>query len=162
MKNETEREFIRCGRRRQCMLADELIKLRPREYDAIVKQLGNGKSFVFDIVDVRLSKTIGEIALRVGESASLFYLGHVGYHIDAPFRGRHAALHACRLCLPIFRALGMRSFVITTDEDNAASIRTCEQLGCVLESTVAVPLWCREEFQISARKRRYVCEIPDG
>ena len=57
------------------------------------------------------------------------------------------------------KAMGMRSFVITTDEDNPASSRTCEKLGCVLESTVDVPAWCRIEFDISARKRRYVYEI---
>ena len=58
--------------------------------------------------------------------------------------------------------LGMRSFVITTDEDNLPSIRTCERLGCTLECTVDVPLWCRQEFSISARKRRYVYEPADA
>ncbi len=53
----------------------------------------------------------------------------------------------------------MRSFVITTDEENHPSILTCERLGCMLESTVDVPLWCRQEFAISERKRRYVYRI---
>ena len=74
--------------------------------------------------------------LRVGEDESLFYLGHIGYHVDPPFRGHSAALHACRLCVPVFHELGMRTFVITTDEDNLPSILTCERLGCILESTV--------------------------
>ena len=51
---------------------------------------------------------------------------------------------------------------ITTDVDNHPSIKTCERLGCVLESTVDVPGWCRAEFSISHRKRRYIYEIPEA
>ena len=43
--------------------------------------------------------------------------------------------------------------MITTDEDNLPSILTCERLGCTLECSVDVPLWCRQEFSISERKR---------
>lgn len=115
---------------------------------------------VFDIVDRNTSRTAGEIALRIGEGGSLFYLGHIGYHMDPPFQGRHGALRACRMVIPLLQEMGMRSFVITTDDDNIPSIRTCEKLGCVLESTVDVPNWCRVEFCLSHRKRRYVYEIP--
>lgn len=139
------------------MLQDELISLVPREYGGHVTQLGGAKSLVFDIIMPGMSpRPAGEIALRAGEDESLFYLGHIGYHVDPPFRGHSAALHACRLCIPVLAELGMRTFVITTDEDNLPSILTCERLGCVLESTVDVPLWCRQEFSISACKRRYV------
>ncbi|MDY2657734.1 MAG: hypothetical protein SOV75_12085 [Candidatus Limiplasma sp.] len=157
MKTDFERTFIRAGRRGQALLQDELISLVPREYGGHVAQLGGAKSLVFDIIMPGLSpRPAGEIALRVGEDESLFYLGHIGYHVDPPFRGHSAALHACRLCIPVLAELGMRTFVITTDEDNLPSILTCERLGCVLESTVDVPLWCRQEFSISACKRRYV------
>ena len=160
MKTAIERSFIRCGRKRELLLKDELIGLRPREYYGGLSRLGGAKSLVFDIIDLGTGKAAGEIALRAGEDESLFYLGHIGYHIDPPFRGRHAALHACRLCAPVFWELGMRTLIITTDEDNLPSIRTCERLGCVLESTVDVPKWCQREFGISARKRRYFFEIP--
>ena len=107
----------------------------------------------------------GEVAMRtpvsythldVYKRQSLFYLGHIGYHVDPPFRGHGAALRACRLCVSVLAELGMRTFVITTDEDNLPSILTCERLGCTLECSVDVPLWCRQEFSISERKRRYV------
>jgi len=114
---------------------------------------------VFDVVDLVSGRIAGEIALRLGEGEGLFYLGHIGYHIDPPFRGKHNALRACRLCLSVFEEMGYRSFVITTDEDNYPSIRTCELLGCTLESTVDVPVWCIEEYSISHRKRRYVYEF---
>ena len=79
------------------------------------------------------------------------YLGHIGYHVDPPFRGHGAALRACRLCVSVLADLGMRTFVITTDEDNLPSILTCERLGCTLECSVDVPLWCRQEFSIISR-----------
>jgi len=162
MKTSVEREFVRCGRQRRVMLQDDVIRLIPREYAHRVSRLDGACCMVFDIIDAATGRIAGEIALRIGEGEGLFYLGHIGYHIDPPFRGKHEALRACRLCLGIFREMGYRSFVITTDDDNLPSIRTCEKLGCVLESTVDVPVWCREEYSISARKRRYVYEISEA
>ena len=79
MKTDFERAFIRAGRRGQRLLQDDLIALVPREYAGHVAQLGGAKSLVFDIVMPGLSPgPAGEIALRVGEDASLFYLGHIG------------------------------------------------------------------------------------
>ena len=160
MKNAAERAFIRAGRRREAMFSDDEFMLIPREYAHRVSQIDGACSMIFDIADRKTGRTAGEIALRIGEGASLYYLGHIGYHMDPPFQGRHGALRACRMVVPLMYEMGMRSFVITTDEDNVPSIRTCEKLGCVLESTVDVPAWCRIEFAISHRKRRYIYEIP--
>ena len=162
MKSAAEKAFIRAGRRREALYADEAFALVPREYAHRVSQIDGACSMIFDIVDVATRRVAGEIALRLGEGESLYYLGHIGYHIDPPYRGRNGALRACRMVLPLIRDMGMRSFVITTDEDNYPSIRTCEKLGCVLESTVDVPTWCRVEFSISYRKRRYIYEIPEA
>lgn len=156
MKKEIERVFLRCGRKNQSMTQDELVSLWPREYYPHMARLGGATVFVFDIVDLAARKIAGEIALRFGDSSELFYLGHVGYHIDPPYRGKHEALHACQLCVPMFVQMGMGSFTITTDTDNRPSIRTCEKLGCILESTVAVPEWCRSTFELSERKKRYI------
>ena len=162
MKANIEREFIRCGRRRRAMFQNDVIQLIPREYAHRIARLDGACSMVFDIIDAASGRISGEIALRIGEGKGLFYLGHIGYHVDPPFRGKYEALHACRLCLRIFKEMGYRSFVITTDDDNIPSIKTCEKLGCILESTVDVPVWCREEYSISARKRRYVYEISEA
>jgi len=159
MKSAAEKAFIRAGRRREALYADEEFALVPREYAHRVNQIDGACSMIFDIVDVPTRRIAGEIALRLGEGESLYYLGHIGYHIDPPYRGRNGALRACHMVVPLIREMGMRSFVITTDEDNRPSIRTCEKLGCVLESTVDVPTWCRVEFAISHRKRRYIYEI---
>lgn len=160
MRTAIEKEFIRAGRRREPLYADDEFALIPREYARRVPQIDGACSMIFDIVDRQTGRTAGEIALRIGEGESLFYLGHIGYHMDPPFQGKHGALRACRMVVPLLREMGMRSFVITTDEDNIPSIRTCEKLGCVLESTVDVPNWCLAEFCISYRKRRYIYEIP--
>lgn len=160
MKKAAEKAFIRAGRYREALYSDEEFALVPREYAHRVSQIDGACSMIFDIVDVAARKTAGEIALRIGEGEALFYLGHIGYHIDPPYRGRSGAFRACGMVIPLLRAMGMSSFVITTDEDNYPSIRTCEKLGCVLESTVDVPVWCQSEFSISHRKRRYIYEIP--
>ena len=159
MKRSIEKEFIKSGRQRAALFADEVFALYPRSYAHRVSQIDGACSMIFDIVERKSGQIAGEIALRIGEGESLYYLGHIGYHIDPPFRGQNGALRACRMCIPVLKQMGMRSFVITTDEDNVPSIRTCEKLGCVLESTVDVPMWCRVEFDISARKRRYIYEI---
>lgn len=156
MKSAIEKEFVRCGRKRQWMYQTDQIALRPREYNAHAGSIDGAVSMVFDIIDTASRKSAGEIALRIGDGPSLFYLGHVGYHIDPPYRGRHYALMACRLCLPIFEAFHFNSWVITTDDDNAASIRTCEELPCTLESVVSVPMGYMDAFRLSDRKRRYV------
>lgn len=159
MKTAVQKTFLRAGRRREPMYADDEFALVPREYAHRVSRIDGACSMIFDIIDVSTQKIAGEIALRLGEGEGLYYLGHIGYHIDPPFRGRNGAYRACRMVLPLIHAMGMRSFVITTDVDNIPSIRTCEKLGCVLESTVSVPVWCQTEFSISHRKRRYVYEI---
>ena len=159
MKTAAERAFVRAGRRGEYLFQDGEFALRPREYAHRVSQLDGACSLIFDIVELASGKVAGEIALRIGEGEGLYYLGHIGYHMDPPFQGRNGALKACRMCIPMFEVMQMRSLVITTDEDNWPSIRTCEKLGCVLESTVDVPAWCRAEFSISSRKRRYVYEI---
>lgn len=158
MRSQLERQFLHCGRRRQALFADELILLVPREYYGHLSSLDGGKSLIFDIVDAQTLRVAGEIALRTGDCRAMFYLGHIGYHVDPPYRGRNFALRACSLCLPLLAELGHSSFVITTDEDNLPSIRTCEKLGCLLETTVNVPVWCMAEFGISAVKRRYIYE----
>lgn len=156
MKKEIEKQFIRLGRRREIQFQNDQIALRPREYDSHVVSLDGCCSMVYDLIDLKTGRAAGELALRLGEGPALFYLGHVGYHVDPPYQGRHYALQACRLALPVFSEFGLFSFVITTDDDNLPSIRTCEKLGCRLESTVDVPCWCRSEFGLSERKRRYV------
>jgi tagatose 1,6-diphosphate aldolase len=83
---------------------------------------------------------VGTINLRVGRSPDLeMYLGHIGYHVYPPARGRHYAERACRLLFPLARAHGLSNLWITCNPDNIGSRRTCERLGGVLVDTVPLP-----------------------
>lgn len=102
----------------------------------------------------------GGVSLRVGDHADLrMYLGHVGYHVFPPARGRRYAERAVRLLLPLARRHGMTELWITTNPDNVASRRTCERLGARLIEVVDLPphniLFQRGE----RRKCRYLLRL---
>ncbi len=162
MKTSLERKFIRCGRAGLALFANDEFALVPIAYSKQVPCLENAKSLIFQIVHRTTRREAGQLSIRVGESACMFYLGHIGYHIDPPYRGHSGAYQACSLSLPLLRDLGFRTLVITTDDDNFASIRTCEKLGCRLECTVDVPTAIQQEYEISARKRRYIWFLTDN
>ena len=159
MKNEWIRQFIRLASREEPMFANSEISLVPREYYGLNRRIGCEHTLTFDIVESCSEQVAGEISLRLGDSPEQFYLGHVGYHVDPPFRGHRYAAQACRLCVPLLRYLGMRSAVITTDPTNLASIKTCEILFCELESTVNVPQKITDKLEISTVKRRYLWRL---
>jgi predicted acetyltransferase len=82
----------------------------------------------------------GSISLRVANTREVvLYYGHIGYGVLPPARGRHLALRACRLLLPLARAHGLSPLWITTGPDNIPSRRTCERLGAQLVETIPVP-----------------------
>jgi tagatose 1,6-diphosphate aldolase len=82
----------------------------------------------------------GSISLRLGHDENLdYYLGHIGYHVLPPARGRRFAERACAMLLPLARAHGHERLWITCNPDNHASRRTVERLGGVYVETVPVP-----------------------
>ena len=162
MRNELIRDFIRLGRRKEPMFADAQLRLLPREYYGYSKRIRCEHTFVFDVATREGMQVAGEIALRIGDSAEMFYLGHIGYHIDPPFRGHGYAARACLLAAPVFRALDMDNVVITTDPDNQPSVKTCLRLGCQWESTVPVPLYIKDKLDISDIKHRFIWALREG
>jgi tagatose 1,6-diphosphate aldolase len=102
----------------------------------------------------------GNIGLRIGDTPNLRnYVGHVGYNVYPPARGRHLAERATRLLFPLARQHGLKTLWITCNPQNTASRRTCERLGAVYVDTVPVPhdheLFARGEVQ----KCRYRIEL---
>jgi tagatose 1,6-diphosphate aldolase len=82
----------------------------------------------------------GGIALRVGHTQNLeMYLGHVGYNVYPPARGRRLAARALGLLLPFARRLGLSPLWVTCNPDNVASRRTCEIAGGRLVEVVPLP-----------------------
>ena len=134
----------------------DLVPLRGWSADPDMKF---GREYTYSITLHGSRREIGQINIRLGESPCVYYYGHIGYHIDPPWRGHHYAQKACRLAMPLLVLGGKTTAVITCDPDNLPSIRTCEALGCELERTVAVPEWIRNRWSISAQKRRYIWRL---
>ncbi len=142
-------------------LTDGVIDLVPvRDWKAD-PDMGFGEEFNWVITLHRKRGEIGRINLRLGESPCIYVYGHIGYHIDPPWRGHHYARRACRLIVPVMLRAGKRTVVITCDPDNLPSRTTCEHLGCVLERTVPVPEWIRRRWSISREKCRYVWRLDE-
>lgn len=129
-----------------------------RFYERTTRDAGSGipLSLTFDICLPGSRQRVGYISLRLGESPEIYYLGHIGYRVEPPFRGQGLAAKALMALLPVIREEGMRSLSITTDTDNIPSRKTCEKVGCVLENIVPVPLRYRELCSNSPAKCRYI------
>lgn len=150
------RTFAALGLRGEPMLRNAELALVPKEYYGYNRNIRCEHTFVFAILALGEQAPAGEIALRIGDSPEQFYLGHIGYHIDPPYRGHGYAGKACRLCVPFLIDWGLRSIVITTDPGNTASVKTCLRLGCELECTVSVPAYVRDKVEISSEKHRFL------
>ncbi len=147
---------------RRPAFADGEIELVLSNETVADREIGILDGYVFKIYLVGQRDYAGYVSLRLGESAALYYLGHIGYRIEPNFRGRGYAARGCELMLPLIRKLGIKSLVITNDVDNLPSRRTCERLGCELERIAPVPPEYRAVCSGSTRKCRYIWRIPDG
>ena len=80
----------------------------------------------------------------------------IGYDTVPSFRGRGVATEMLCQALPVARALGLTSVLLTCDDTNAASIRVIERNGGSLQATKALdtnrPL--KRYYWISLSERR--------
>ena len=143
-------------RRLRPQFSDGVIDLAPIYLEEPDSDMGFGEIYDYIILPHGIRQEAGRISLRLGESPCVYYFGHIGYHVDLPYRGRHYARRACALLRPVIEAAGKSSVVITTDPDNLPSRRTCEGLGCTLERVVQVPESIRGRWIISEVKCRYI------
>ncbi len=95
-------------------------------------------AYHFDICDSAGQK-MGVCDLRVGYNDKLYYGGHIGYRVDAPYRGHHCAEKACRLLFQLAKRHDMPYLIITCNPDNLPSRRTCERLGGELVEIAELP-----------------------
>ena len=136
--------------------SDGIIDLSPIHLGAPNRELRFGHEQIWRITLHNEKEEIGQISYRDGESRCVYYYGHIGYHIDPPYRGQHFAYRACRLIEREIRLSGKTSVVITCDPDNEPSRKTCERLGCYFERIADVPEDIYEKFEISREKCRYI------
>lgn len=146
-------------RRFSVAFTDGVVDLIPLNLWPPDEEMGFGENYDFMISPHGRRREAGRISLRVGESPCVYYFGHIGYHVDPPYRGQHFARRACALLVPLMLREGKRSVVITTDPDNVPSRRTCEGLGCELERIVDVPESIQKRWEISAVKCRYIWKL---
>lgn len=138
---------------------DGVIDLAPIRLFPPEEEMGFGEVYDYIIAPHGQRRQAGRISLRLGESPCVYYFGHIGYHVDPPWRGHHYAARACALLEPLIAASGKSSIVITTDPDNMPSRHTCERIGCILESIVPVPPLMQSRWELSPVKCRYVWKI---
>lgn len=138
---------------------DGVIDLAPIRLFPPEEEMGFGEVYDYIIAPHGQRREAGRISLRLGESPCVYYFGHIGYHVDPPWRGHHYAARACALLVPLIAASGKSSIVITTDPDNMPSRHTCERIGCILESIVPVPPLMQSRWELSPVKCRYVWKI---
>ena len=143
------------GRKRAELTDGEIDLIRVRDWPAD-EEMGFGDEFTWVIAPHGKRKEMGRINLRLGESACVYAYGHIGYHVDPPYRGHAYAEKACRLIGPLILRAGKNSVVITCDPDNVPSRKTCEALGAALERVIEVPAWIRAHWSISRVKCRYI------
>ena len=146
-------------RKNRAEYSDGIIDLIPLQVAPPDSGLQFGHERVWRITVHNQRKEIGQLSYRDGESRCVYYFGHIGYHIDPPYRGHHFAWRACMLIRNEIRLSGKASVVITCDPDNKASRKTCEALGCLWESEVPVDPYLQEKYDISPRKERYIWRV---
>lgn len=97
-------------------------------------------AYIFDICFVLTDEVIGAIDIRIGYTDDLvWYGGQIGYHIDDEFRGHGYASKACKLLKKVAIDHNMDVIWITCDENNKASQRTLEKIGCTRIALMPLP-----------------------
>ena len=141
---------------RKAMFADEELELVLSREDVSDPEYGIDDGYTFNMFRKGTRDYVGYVSLRLGESPGLYYLGHIGYRVEEKYRGHGYAARGCRLMLPLMRRLRLESVVITNNVENAASRKTCENLGCELERIADVPRAYRTLCAGATRKCRYI------
>ena len=144
---------------RKATFSDDVLDLVLTNEDVRDDSCGIEDGYTFSIFRAKTRDYVGYVSLRLGESPGLYYLGHIGYRVEEKHRGHGYAAHACRLMLPLLNRLHLGSVVITTNVENVASRKTCENLGCVLERIADVPPEQRTLCAGARQKCRYIWRI---
>jgi predicted acetyltransferase len=113
-------------------------------------------AYFFDIYLVSANKKVGTADLRIGYTDDLvWYGGLIGYGIDEKFRGNSYASKACELIKRVAKDHGMDVLWITCEENNIASKRTLEKLGCSFVGIMDLPEYHDLYKRGQRRVRRY-------
>ena len=148
-------------RRNRVEYSDGEIDLIPIHIGVLNRELALGHEQIWRITIHDQKQEIGQISYRDGEGRNVYYFGHIGYHIDPPYRGNHYAGRACLLLRQEIRMSGKSTVSITCDPENEASRKTCIRLGCLWEGITDVPEDIRMKYEISPIKCRYIWHVSE-
>lgn len=141
---------------RKPVFCDDEIRLIPSSVSPADESCGIRDGYTFRIFPLKGKEYMGYISLRIGESDELYYLGHIGYRIEEKYRGHGYAARACQLIKPLCERLYTESITITANPENIPSRKTCEKIGCILESIVKVPQRYKYICMDAEEKCRYI------
>ena len=138
--------------------ADEVLRLRFLRLE--LHPVHKVPTYYFAMHSALTNDEVGSINIRDARSHHIeSYAGHVGYSVDAAWRGRRYAARALRLLLPLARSLKIETLWITCDPDNIASQRTAELAGATFVEVVDVPEDCVIFKAGHPRKCRYRIDV---
>ncbi len=107
-------------------------------------------TFLVAIVE---SEIVGRVSIRHSLNYYLeTYGGHIGYGVVPKHRNRGYAKEILRQSLLEVKSFGLQKALVTTDENNLASIRVIEKNGGILKNSVAQP-------EVNIPKLRYWIDL---
>ncbi len=112
-----------------------LLKLVPPDLEK-----KHSPSYHYEIYLHQTSTLIGSIRLRIGSDESLYFPGHIGYHIFEEYRGHHYAYKACLCIKCVALSHELETLWITCNPDNIASKKTIERLLATLVEIGPIPV----------------------
>jgi tagatose 1,6-diphosphate aldolase len=120
-------------------MRDDDLSLRLVACQSAMESIWQVPAYIFHMFHCGSGLRMGHINFRALDSDWIVrYMGHIGYGVEQPHRGRHYAERSCRLLLPFIR-LHRPQVWITCAPDNPASRRTIERIGAQFVETVDVP-----------------------
>lgn len=105
--------------------------------DPVSTEVGQPQALCWWLVEN--ARVLGGSALRVGDDDSVQWAGHVGFGLRPSARGRGLGAWVLRTTLDQARTLGLQRVLAVCAVDNAASAKTIERCGGVLEEVRPTP-----------------------
>ncbi|MGL5382303.1 MAG: GNAT family N-acetyltransferase [Culicoidibacterales bacterium] len=112
-------------------------------------------AYHFAICLTQTDEVVGRCDLRIGHNQNTYYGGNIGYEVFTKYRGNHYAAKACLLLFQLAKLHEMSEVIITCDEINLASRKTCLAAGCEFEAVVPIPQW--HDLYSRERQRLTTC-----
>ena len=93
-------------RRNRVEYSDGEIDLIPIHIGVLNRELALGHEQIWRITLHDQKQEIGQISYRDGEGRNVYFFGHIGYHIDPPYRGNEGTHDAGqRIMLRVLKRL---------------------------------------------------------